>query len=43
MVRIATASEDAVSEALALARENLAREGRNDSLARRVKARMRSR
>jgi predicted DNA-binding protein (MmcQ/YjbR family) len=43
MIRIAIASEDAVSEALALARENLAREGRNDSLARRVKARMRSR
>ena len=43
MVRFAAANEDAVGEALALARENLAREGRNDSSARRVKARMRTR
>ena len=43
MIRLSAASEDAVSEALELALENLAREGRNESLARRVKARTRSR
>src|SRR5687767_2449970 len=43
MVRFADATEDAVSEALFLARQNLEREGRNDSQARRVKARMRAR
>lgn len=43
MIRFAPATEDAVIEAITLARENLDREGRNDSSARRVKARMRSR
>ena len=43
MVRFAQATEDVVTEAMTLARENLDREGRNESSARRVKARMRSR
>ena len=43
MIRFSAASGEEAAEALALARENLAREGRNDSSARRVKARMRAR
>ena len=43
MISFAAASEDEVGEALALARENLAREGRHDSSVRRAKARTRPR
>jgi hypothetical protein len=42
MITLAAAAGDEVAEALMLARENLAREGRNDSSARRVKTRTRS-
>lgn len=43
MITLATATEDEVAEALSLARENLEREARHDSSARRAKARTRSR
>ena|SRR5687768_10806162 len=43
MIKLATATEDQVAEALGLARENLEREARHDSSARRDKARTRPR
>lgn len=43
LIKLATATEDEVAEALSLARENLEREARHDSSARRAKARTRPR